>query len=201
AKRNEKGELVKDATVEIEYMDTRKVEVINVDNNTGRYATVVKLNPGSDVIMTVKKKDHVFDSRSFSAEDTVRAGVAKVDMQVQKIEVGRSYRVNDIKYATNSAEITRSSEYILDELIDFMKENPTVRIRIEGHTDSRGNAADNKLLSEDRASTVRNYLQGHGVAAARLTHQGYGPEKPLASNDTEEGRAKNRRTEFVIVSR
>lgn len=199
--RDEQGALVKDATVEIEYMDTRKVEVINVDNNTGRYATVVKLKPGSDVIMTVKKKDHVFDSRSFSAEDTVRAGVAKVDMQVQKIEVGRSYRVNDIKYATNSAEITRSSEYILDELIDFLKENPTVRIRIEGHTDSRGNAADNKLLSENRASTVRNYLQVHGIAEARLTHQGFGPEKPLASNDTEEGRAKNRRTEFVIVAR
>ncbi|MCB9165406.1 MAG: OmpA family protein [Flavobacteriales bacterium] len=199
--RDEKGALVKDATVEIEYMDTRKVEVINVDNSTGRYATVVKLKPGSDVIMTVKKKDHVFDSRSFSAEDTVRAGVAKVDMQVQKIEVGRSYRVNDIKYATNSAAITRSSEYILDELIDFLKENPTVRIRIEGHTDSRGNTADNKRLSEDRASTVRNYLQDHGIAAARLTHQGFGPEKPLATNDTEEGRAKNRRTEFVIVAR
>lgn len=199
--RNEKGELVKDATVEIEYMDTRKVEVINVDNNTGRYATVVKLNPGSDVIMTVKKKDHVFDSRSFSVEDTARAGVAKVDMQVQRIEVGRSYRVNDIKYATNSAEITRSSEYILDELITFLKENPTVRIRIEGHTDSRGGAAENKVLSENRASTVRNYIQNKGIAANRLTHQGHGPEKPIASNDTEEGRAKNRRTEFVIVSR
>ncbi len=199
--RDEKGELVKDATVEIEYMDTRKVEVINVDNTTGRYATVVKLKPGSDVIMTVKKKDHVFDSRSFSAEDTVRAGVAKVDMQVQKIEVGKSYRVNDIKYATNSADITKSSEYILDELIDFLKENPTVKIRVEGHTDSRGGAAENKLLSENRASTVRNYLQGKGIAGGRLTHQGYGPEKPIATNDTEEGRARNRRTEFVIVSR
>lgn len=199
--RNEKGELVKDATVEIEYMDTRKVEVIRVDSVSGRYATVVKLKPGSDVIMTVKKKDHVFDSRSFSAEDTTRAGVAKVDMQVQKIEVGKSYRVNDIKYPTNSADITKSSEYILDELIGFLKENPTVKIRIEGHTDSRGGAAENKLLSENRASTVSSYLQSHGVAANRLTHQGYGPEKPLATNDTEEGRAKNRRTEFVIVSR
>lgn len=199
--RNEKGELVKDATVEIEYMDTRKVEVIRVDSTSGRYATVVKLKPGSDVIMTVKKKDHVFDSRSFSAEDTARAGVAKLDMQVQKIEVGKSYRVNDIKYATNSADITRSSEYILDELIGFLKENPTVKIRIEGHTDSRGGAAENKRLSEDRASTVSSYLRSHGIAEARLTHQGFGPEKPLASNDTEEGRARNRRTEFVIVSR
>lgn len=199
--RNEKGELVKDATVEIEYMDTRKVEVVRVDSTSGRYATVVKLKPGSDVIMTVKKKDHVFDSRSFSVEDTARAGVASVDMQVQKIEVGRSYRVNDIRYATNSAEITRSSEYILDELTVFLKENPAVRIRIEGHTDSRGGAADNKVLSEDRAANVSRYLLAHGIAAERLSHRGYGPERPVAGNDTEEGRARNRRTEFVIVSR
>ncbi|HRH71014.1 MAG TPA: OmpA family protein [Flavobacteriales bacterium] len=199
--RNEHGELVKDATVEIEYMDTRKVEIIRVDSTSGRYATVVKLKPGSDVIMTVKKKDHVFDSRSFAMEDTVRSGVAKVDMKVQKIEVGRSYRVNDIKYATNSAEITKSSEYILDELIGFLKENATVKIRIEGHTDSRGSAEENKVLSNNRATTVSNYLQEHGISAGRLTHQGFGPEKPLASNDTEAGRAQNRRTEFVIVSR
>ncbi len=199
--RDETGALVKDATVEIEYMDTRKVEILRVDSLSGRYATVVKLKPGSDVIMTVKKKDHVFDSRSFSAEDTVRAGVAKVDMKVEKIEVGKSYRVNDIKYATNSADITRSSEYILDELIGLLKENPTIKIRVEGHTDSRGSAEENKLLSNNRATTVSDYLQSHGIAAGRLTHQGFGPEKPLASNDTEEGRAKNRRTEFVIVSR
>jgi outer membrane protein OmpA-like peptidoglycan-associated protein len=158
--RNEKGELVRDATVEIEYMDSRKVDIIRVDSITGRYATVVKLKEGSDVIMTVKKKDHVFDSRSFAVEDTVRAGVAKVDMTVQKIEVGKSYRVNDIKYATNSAAITKSSEYIVDELIGFLKENPTVKIRVEGHTDSRGNAAENMKLSNDRALTVRNTCKG-----------------------------------------
>ena len=89
----------------------------------------------------------------------------------------------------------------MDELIGLLKENPTIKIRVEGHTDSRGSAEENKLLSNNRATTVSDYLQSHGIAAGRLTHQGFGPEKPLASNDTEEGRAKNRRTEFVIVSR
>ncbi len=199
--RDEKGQLVRDATVEIEYMDSRKVDIIRVDSITGRYATVVKLKEGSDVIMTVKKKDHVFDSRSFAVEDTIRAGVAKVDMTVQKIEVGKSYRVNDIKYATNSAAITKSSEYIIDELIDFLKENPTVKIRVEGHTDSRGSAAENMKLSNDRALTVKSYIESHGIQGSRLTYAGLGPNKPLATNDTEEGRAQNRRTEFVIVSR
>ncbi|WKZ66671.1 MAG: OmpA family protein [Flavobacteriales bacterium] len=199
--RDEKGQAVRGATVEVKYMDTRRTEVIKADSVDGRYATVVRLKPGSDVVLTVKKEGHVFDSRSFAIEDTVRRGVAKVDMSVQRIEVNRSYRVNDIKFASNSAEIARSSEYILDELIAFLKENPTIRIRIEGHTDNVGQLADNMALSNDRAFTVMGYLQGKGVAASRLSFKGLGPTKPLASNDTPEGRAANRRTEFVILSR
>lgn len=199
--RDEQGRPVKDATVEIKYMDTRKTEVVQVDNADGRYATVVKLKPGSDVVMTVKKKDHVFDSRSFGIEDTVRAGSAEVDLTVQKIAVGKSYRVNDIKYATNSAAITKSSEYILDELLVFLKENPSVKIRIEGHTDNVGRVEDNMALSNDRAFTVMEYLQDKGVSRGRLSFKGLGPTMPLATNDTPEGRAENRRTEFVIVAR
>jgi outer membrane protein OmpA-like peptidoglycan-associated protein len=187
--------------VEIKYMDTRKVETIKVDDGDGRYATVLRLKPGSDVIMTVKKADHVFESRSFNMEDTAMATVATVDMTVQRIEVGKSYRVNDIKYATSSAAITKSSEYILDELITFLRENPTVKIRIEGHTDNVGRSEDNMALSNDRAFTVMDYLQTKGIAGPRLTFKGYGQTKPLASNDTPEGRAQNRRTEFVITGR
>ena len=87
-------------------------------------------------------------------------------MAVQKIEVGRSYRVNDIKYATSSADITKSSEYILDELITFLKENPSVKIRIEGHTDNVGSTQENMVLSNDRAFTVMGYLQEHGIASS-----------------------------------
>lgn len=199
--RDEQGKVVRDAQVEIKYMDTRATEVLRVDSLDGRYATVVRLKPGSDVVMTVKKEGHVFDSRSFAMEDTVRQGVAHVDMAVQKIEVGRSYRVNDIKYATNSADITKSSEHILDELIGFMKDNPSVKIRIEGHTDNVGGMQENMVLSNDRAFTVMGYLQDKGVAAGRLSFKGLGPTMPLKSNDTPEGRAENRRTEFVIVSR
>ena len=199
--RDEKGQLVKDALVEIKYMDTRKVETIKVDDGDGRYATVLRLKPGSDVIMTVKKADHVFESRSFNMEDTAMATVATVDMTVQRIEVGKSYRVNDIKYATSSAAITKSSEYILDELITFLRENPTVKIRIEGHTDNVGRSEDNMALSNDRAFTVKDYLQSKGIAGPRLSFKGYGQTKPLASNETPEGRAQNRRTEFVITGR
>jgi outer membrane protein OmpA-like peptidoglycan-associated protein len=199
--RDENGQLVKDAKVEITYLDTRKTEVIDVDGADGRYATVLRLKPGADVVMTVKKEGHVFDSRAFSAEDTVRGGVARMDMQVEKIEVGRSYRVSDIRYPTGKADVTKGSEHILDELIVFLKENPTIKIRIEGHTDNVGNQTENMGLSSDRAFTVFSYLQDHGIAGNRLAFEGFGPTKPIASNDTEAGRARNRRTEFVITAR
>lgn len=199
--RDEQGHVVRDATVSITYMDTRKTEVLKVDSLDGHYAAVVNLKAGSDVIVTVKKPDHVFDSRSFSIEDTARGGVARVDMKLEKIEVGKSYRVNDLKYATNSAEITQSSKYILDQLIVFLKENPSVKIEVQGHTDNVGDLESNMALSKQRAYSVVDYLQEHGVKTARLTAQGFGPTKPLASNDTEAGKAENRRTAFVITGR
>ena len=199
--RDEQGQVVRDAHVEIKYMDTRTTETIRVDDRDGTYATVLRLKDGADVVVTVKKEGHVFDSRSYSIEDTVRQGRVTADLALQRITLGRSYRVNDIKYATNSSEITRSSEYILDELIAFLKENPTVKIRIEGHTDNVGRLEDNMALSNDRAFTVMGYLQGQGIQAGRLSFKGMGPTVPLTTNDTPEGRAQNRRTEFVITSR
>ncbi len=199
--KDETGKAVTDATISITYMDTRKTEVIKVDPTDGHYATVVNLKAGSDVIVTVKKPDHVFDSRSYSLEDTVRGGVIEADMKVEKIEVGKSYRVNDIKYATSSAEIAGASRYILDELITFLKENPSVHIEVQGHTDNVGDMESNMTLSRNRALTVMEYLTGHDIKASRLTSQGFGPTVPLASNSTEAGRAENRRTTFVITSR
>jgi outer membrane protein OmpA-like peptidoglycan-associated protein len=159
------------------------------------------LKPGADVVMTVMKKDNVFDSRVFTAEDTTRGGVAAVEMKLAPIEVGKSYKVNDIKFATNSAEIRESSRYILDEFIRFLKENPRLRIEIQGHTDNVGAMESNMALSNDRAFTVREYLEKNGISGGRLTSKGYGPTKPVASNNNEEGRAQNRRTEFVIISK
>ena len=199
--RDEKGVIVRDAKVEIKYMDTRQSEVLSVDSVDGQYATIVRLKAGTDVIMTVKKEGHVFDSRAFTMEDTARGGVAEVDMKLEKIELGKSYTIDDIHYETGSADITTSSQHILDEFIDFLKENPTVRVEIQGHTDNVGGLDDNMALSNDRSFMVREYIERHGISGARMTSKGYGPTMPVASNDTAKGRAQNRRTEFVITGR
>ena len=95
----------------------------------------------------------------------------------------------------------RAAEFILDDVVDLMLKNPQLtKIRVEGHTDNTGDPAYNQALSEARAETVLDYLVTKGVAADRLEARGYGFSRPIADNDTEAGRAKNRRVDFVIVS-
>jgi outer membrane protein OmpA-like peptidoglycan-associated protein len=86
-------------------------------------------------------------------------------------------------------------------LIAVLKAYPSTEARLEGHTDSVGDADANKKLSQDRADAVREIMTGNGIAASRLSTTGYGQEKPIASNDTDEGRAQNRRLELVVVKK
>lgn len=99
----------------------------------------------------------------------------------------------NITFATGKADIQGDATSEIQKVADFMKRYPTVNVTIEGHTDNRGNATKNKQLSQKRADTVKDALVKLGVDASRLSARGYGSEKPIADNKTEEGRAKNRR--------
>ncbi|MGH7822668.1 MAG: OmpA family protein, partial [Candidatus Binatia bacterium] len=86
----------------------------------------------------------------------------------------------------------------LDQAVQVMQQNPTLRVAIEGHTDGMGADVYNEGLSERRAESVKSYLMSQGIDAARMTDvRGFGESKPVASNDTEEGRARNRRVEII----
>jgi len=105
-----------------------------------------------------------------------------------------------IHFADGKARIMPDSEPLLEEVAAVLAAHPEIKkIRIEGHTDDRGERALNLRLSEDRAKSVHSFLVSRGVAGSRLTAKGYGPDKPVAPNLTERGRDKNRRVEFVIV--
>jgi OOP family OmpA-OmpF porin len=101
-----------------------------------------------------------------------------------------------VNFAFDSAEIDGSSSVVLDAAADQLKECPNVAVRVEGHTDWIGTDAYNQALSERRAESVRSYLVNHGVSASRLSAVGYGESQPIASNETDEGRALNRRVEL-----
>jgi len=105
-----------------------------------------------------------------------------------------------IHYETGKALILSISYQILNEVAEVFKQNPELRIRVEGHTDSVGADDYNLRLSQARAESVVKYLIGQGIDPNRLEARGYGESMPLADNATPEGRAKNRRVEFTIIS-
>jgi OmpA-OmpF porin, OOP family len=104
-----------------------------------------------------------------------------------------------IKFEFGKATIKPESFPILDDVVALMKDQPSMRLGVYGHTDNKGGLALNMRLSKDRAAACKNYLIQKGIAADRLESEGFGPNKPVDTNDTEEGRAKNRRTEFKIL--
>lgn len=103
-----------------------------------------------------------------------------------------------IQFETGKSVIKKSSYPVLNDIVKIMKENPTYKLNIAGHTDNVGNPDKNKKLSEDRANSVKTYLKKKGVAEARMEAIGYGDQKPLQDNSTAKGRAKNRRVEFEV---
>jgi outer membrane protein OmpA-like peptidoglycan-associated protein len=105
-----------------------------------------------------------------------------------------------VYFTQNSTEIPIYANDILSNTANLLKSFPETQALIEGHTDSTGDLALNKLISAERAASVRNYLVGQGIEARRLAASGLGPEKPIESNSTPEGRSKNRRVVIRIVT-
>ena len=111
----------------------------------------------------------------------------------------RSFTFDDLHFETGSATLSTTSTTQLALLADILKAYPSVSVSVRGHTDNTGDAAANKQLSADRAAAVKDALVSQGVPATQISSEGHGPEQPLASNDTEAGRARNRRVELVVV--
>lgn len=139
---------------------------------------------------------------------------AKMDKQAKEIKetlpgaeverVGEGIKVtlpeSIVNFAFDSAALTTAGKANLDKLSEVLKNNPDTNINIYGHTDSKGSDAYNQGLSERRAASVKNYLVSKGVAASRMFAMGVGEKEPVATNDTEAGRAQNRRVEFAITA-
>ena len=192
----------KDFKVEIKDAVTKKVTFAMVDTVTGGYAAVVNTKEKHDLIVTVKKDNYAFSSQLIMKDSIVNAKPRSVNIAVDTIKVDETYPLNNIYYKTNSADLDPRSLIVIEEFIDFLKNNPNIKIAMNGHTDNVGNDAANLALSTDRAFTVRDILLAKGIAENRLiSFKGFGASKPIADNSTEAGRAKNRRTEFVILGK
>ncbi|MBO0936025.1 OmpA family protein [Fibrella sp. HMF5335] len=171
------------------------------DTARGPFKTTVGTGSGmvGDTTAGVTKSVELPGGRRLNVvENSFNANLAGF-MAGKSRPIPRTFTFENLTFDTNSARITKESQPNVNDLIEIMKAYPTLQINVQGHTDNTGDAAANKKLSLDRANAVREALTAAGIAANRVTTQGYGAEKPTATNDTAEGRQKNRRIDVVVA--
>jgi outer membrane protein OmpA-like peptidoglycan-associated protein/Tol biopolymer transport system component len=180
-------------------LETEELIVESYSNpKSGDFIVCIPTN--KDYALNVSGQGYLFYSENFTliGEGGLTDPVIK-NVPLQKIKLGETVVLNNIFFDTDKYELKKESKAELNKLFGFLNNNPDLKIEISGHTDNVGNAAANKVLSENRAKSVMNYLIDKGINQKRLTAAGYGAEKPIADNNTPEGRAQNRRTEFKVI--
>lgn len=176
---------------------------------------LVCLPLGEDYSVSIQKAGYLFHSEQFELKaeyasdkpylltiylQTIPSVENTVVVKNDTTPLRKPIILKNVFFSTNSAELKPISKNELDQLKKMLEENPKMRIQLNGHTDSEGDEAKNQLLSENRAKAVSKYLSDNGIAASRLQAKGFGESQPIDSNETPQGRANNRRTEFVVLS-
>lgn len=187
---------------QIELVDNTKNEVIATfksNSTSGRY--LVSLPSGKNYGIAVKRDGYLFHSENFDIPATASFQEVEKNVELKKIDIGKSIVLKNIFFDFDKATIRPESANELERLIKLLNENPTLKIELGSHTDSKGSDDYNQKLSQSRSQSVVTYLIGKGIATDRLVAKGYGETVPVATNDTDEGRQQNRRTEFKILSK
>lgn len=160
---------------------------------------ILSLPVDKDYALNVSCTGYLFYSMNFSVSGGREPLL--LDVPMQPVLVGEKVVLKNIFFDTDKYELKPESSAELDKLFSFMGKNPSLRIEIGGHTDNVGSDAHNLELSQNRADAVFNYLVDKGIARERMTARGYGKSLPVDTNDTPEGRANNRRTEFKVLAK
>ena len=193
----ENGQVLEDVELEIKNITTNEVTTVKVE--AGTYVSSLTLAKDDDVLITVKKEGFAFNSTYISANDTSFSSPKNLSIALESLENGKSFNIEDIYFETNSYQINEMAKNVLLEFAAYLNVNSNLIIEINGFTDDIGNDKDNQLLSENRAKAVRNLILSEGVEVTRVAFNGFGELFPVSDNNTEEGRAQNRRTEFKII--
>ncbi len=200
--KDNEGNQVFHAEIEIQNTRTKQVTHAVVDSSNGSYMAAISLKKKDEYLITVKKDNYAFSSKVVATKELpASAPPKKIDLEVIEAKAGKSFVINNIFYNTNSAELKPESRIVIEGFAQYLKLNPGIKVEIQGHTDNVGNPKDNEALSNNRAFSVKAVLEELGISGKRITAKGFGQSQPIADNKTEEGRAKNRRTEFMILEK
>jgi outer membrane protein OmpA-like peptidoglycan-associated protein/tetratricopeptide (TPR) repeat protein len=186
------------AQLEFIDVDLSKVVATTLSNDTGTYTA--RLPEGKAYGVEINAKGYLFYIDMVDITGKVPEEPIRHDFKLEKVEVGTKVVLENIFFETNKATLKPESYPQLEQVLKFLSSNPTVRMEISGHTDNVGSLKLNTNLSRARAESVVRYLVERGVDPSRLDSKGYAFSQPIAPNDTPEGRAKNRRVEFKILS-
>ena len=185
---------------DIEIVDNEKDEVVaNFVTNSVSGAYLINLPSGRNYGINVSKAGYLFHSENFNLADTADYQEFVVNVDLQRIEIGTTVVLRNIFFDYDKETLRRESFTELNRIVDILNNQPKIRIEISGHTDNRGSHQYNYDLSKARAKSVVDHLIEKGINSERLEFEGYAFTKPIADNDTEEGRQLNRRVEFKII--
>lgn len=171
--------------------------VFETDEQTGKY--LITLPAGKNYGISAVREGYLFTSQNFTIPLLDGYHEVTQDLQLQRLKVGQKIVLRNIFYDFDKATLRPESVAELQRLLKILGENPRMRIRLLSHTDSKGSDDYNQKLSEARAKSVVSWLIEQGVPMARLEFRGMGESMPIDTNDTDEGRQNNRRTEFEII--
>src|SRR5258706_4022736 len=183
----------------IDNLQAQSVAKFESNSETGKY--IVSLPSGRNYGIVVRKEGHLFHSENIDIPAS--KGYVEINKPVvlRKPEVGKKIILNNIFYDIDKANLRMESMSELTRVLEVLNEMPSLKIEVSSHTDNRGSDEYNQKLSHARAQSVVDYLISKGISADRVIAKGYGKTQPVASNDTDEGRQLNRRTEFKILSK
>lgn len=185
----------------VELLDLQTAQLISKVQTDEDGTYLITLPVGRNYAFNVNRKGYLFYSETFALGTPGSDTTYRIDIPLQPLEINARIILKNIFFRTNEAQLQQESMIELDKVVQLLADNPTLRIEIAGHTDATGTEAANLLLSNNRARTVVNYLVSKGVAPQRLTAKGFGAGQPVADNQTEEGRALNRRTELKVIGK
>ncbi|HEV7351230.1 OmpA family protein [Telluribacter sp.] len=172
-------------------------DTLQMGTSSGNYR--LSLLPGQRYALSVAAKGYLSTSAAVSPADSVGRAALTRDFYLTPLAAGTSFTLENIYFETSKFELLRESYEELDRLVTMIQDNPSLQVRVEGHTDNLGDFDKNLELSRQRASAVRDYLISKGIAADRIEAKGYGSTRPVARGTSEQERQRNRRVEFVIV--
>jgi len=187
------------AKIELVDREISQISAIAISDSTGNYS--MRIPSAKSYGVEIVAKGYMLYLDVVDLSQRTYGDVVVKNFMLDKVEVGAKVVLKNIYFETGKATLKKESTIGLDDIIQLLLSNETLRIEVSGHTDNTGGVAANTKLSTNRAKAVVDYLKKKGIAPGRLTYKGYASSQPVAPNKTAKGRAQNRRVEFKVLSK